>query len=178
MPMFQRSMLVLLVMALTAMGVTAFMLAEEDAVQPLDAGVAAEASVTVYVTGAVRRPGVVTLPPGRVEQAVAACGGASPEAALEQVNMALPLEDGMHIQVPATGRDGALAPGAADDGRIHINTADEKELERLPGIGPVMARRIIEYRTQHGAFQKIEDLRQVRGIGEAKLARLKEKAAL
>ncbi|MFC2468765.1 MAG: ComEA family DNA-binding protein, partial [Negativicutes bacterium] len=70
------------------------------------------------------------------------------------------------------------SPAAKQDGLIHINTADEKTLEGLPGIGPVMARRIVEHRKQNGPFEKLEDLRKVRGIGEAKFARLKDKAAL
>lgn len=182
--MLRRSLLILMVMALSAMGVTAYMLAQEDdaaTTLPLDAGTAIEERVTVYVTGAVRRPGVVTLPAGRVEQAVAASGGATPNADLAKINLAMPLKDGQHIVVP-----GALseedrteaATNAKADGLVHINTADEKELEALPGIGPVMAKRIVAYRKENGPFSSVEELKKVRGIGEVKFSRLKDKAAL
>ena len=182
--MLRRSLLILMVMALVAMGVTAYMLAKDDdtATIPLDAGTAAEERVTVYVTGAVRRPGVVTLAAaGRIEQAVEACGGATPDADLAKINLAMPLKDGQHIVVPGAlaEEDIAAAAGAAkNDGLVHINTADEKALEALPGIGPVMAKRIVEYRQQNGPFSSVEELKKVRGIGEVKFSRLREKAAL
>lgn len=185
MPMFRRSLFVLLAIALIAIGATAFTLSKEDTVQPLAAGTAPAAeTVTVYVTGAVRRPGVVTLAGGRIEQAITACGGALPDADLARINLAQPLKDGMQIEVPGALRENLPepeaqnSPAAKQDGLIHINTADEKTLEGLPGIGPVMARRIVEHRKQNGPFEKLEDLRKVRGIGEAKFARLKDKAAL
>ena len=182
--MLKRSLLILMVMALVAMGVTAYMLAKEDdaaATIPLDAGTVIEERVTVYVTGAVRRPGVVTLPAGRVEQAVEASGGATPDADLAKINLAMPLKDGQHIVVPGAlaEEDMAAAAGAAkNDGLVHINTADEKALEALPGIGPVMAKRIVEYRQQNGPFSSVEELKKVRGIGEVRFSRLKDKAAL
>lgn len=182
--MLKRSLLILMVMALSAMGVTAYMLVKEDDVAatiPLDAGTAIEERVTVYVTGAVRRPGVVTLPAGRVEQAVEASGGATPDADLAKINLAMPLKDGQHIVVPGAlaEEDIAAAAGAAkNDGLVHINTADEKALEALPGIGPVMAKRIVAYRQENGPFSSVEELKKVRGIGEVKFSRLKDKAAL
>ena len=181
--MLKRSLLILMVMALSAMGVTAYMLVKEDdaaATIPLDAGTAIEERVTVYVTGAVRRPGVVTLPAGRVEQAVEASGGATPDADLAKINLAMPLKDGQHIIVPGAPEEeeAAATTTIKPDGLVHINAADEKALEALPGIGPVMAKRIVEYRQQNGPFSSLEELKKVRGIGEAKFARLKDKAAL
>ena len=181
--MLRRSLLILMVMALVAMGVTAYMLAKDDdtATIPLDAGTAAEERVTVYVTGAVRRPGVVTLAAaGRTEQAVEACGGATPDADLAKINLAMPLKDGQHIIVPGAPEEeeAAATTTMKPDGLVHINAADEKALEALPGIGPVMAKRIVEYRQQNGPFSSLEELKKVRGIGEAKFARLKDKAAL
>ena len=181
--MLKRSLLILMVMALVAMGVTAYMLVKEDdaaATIPLDAGTAIEERVTVYVTGAVRRPGVVTLPAGRVEQAVEASGGATPDADLAKINLAMPLKDGQHIIVPGAPEEeeAAATTTIKPDGLVHINAADEKALEALPGIGPVMAKRIVEYRQQNGPFSSLEELKKVRGIGEAKFARLKDKAAL
>ena len=106
MPMFRRSLFVLLAIALIAIGVTAFTLSKEDTVQPLAAGTAPAAeTVTVYVTGAVRRPGVVTLAGGRIEQAITACGGALPDADLARINLAQPLKDGMQIEVPGALRE-------------------------------------------------------------------------
>lgn len=182
--MLRRSLLILMVMALSAMGVTAYLLTKEDdaaATIPLDAGTMVEERVTVYVTGAVRRPGVVTLPAGRVEQAVEASGGATPDADLARLNLAMPLKDGQHIIVPGTlmEEEGAAAAAKAQaDGLVHINTADEKALEALPGIGPVMAKRIVAYRQENGPFSSVEELKKVRGIGEVKFSRLKDKAAL
>ena len=177
--MLRRSLLILLVMALVAMGVTAYILAKDDdtATIPLDAGTAAEERVTVYVTGAVRRPGVAA---GRIEQAVEACGGATPDADLAKINLAMPLKDGQHIIVPGAPEEeeAAATTTIKPDGLVHINAADEKALEALPGIGPVMAKRIVEYRQQNGPFSSLEELKKVRGIGEAKFARLKDKAAL
>ena len=89
MPMFRRSLFVLLAIALIAIGATAFTLSKEDTVQPLAAGTAPAAeTVTVYVTGAVRRPGVVTLAGGRIEQAITACGGALADAGMGRSNVA------------------------------------------------------------------------------------------
>ena len=181
--MLRRSLLILLAMAFSAMGVAAYMLTNEDeaaATRPLDAGTAVEERVTVYVTGAVRRPGVVTLAAGRVEQAVEACGGATPDADLAKLNLAMPLKDGQHIIVPGAiaEEEAAGMTAAKADGLVHINVADEKALEALPGIGPVMAKRIVEYRQQNGPFSSLEDLKKVRGIGEVKFSRLREKAAL
>ena len=181
--MLRRSLLILLAMAFSAMGVAAYMLTKEDeaaATRPLDAGTAVEERVTVYVTGAVRRPGVVTLTAGRVEQAVEACGGATPDADLAKLNLAMPLKDGQHIIVPGAiaEEEAAGMTAAKADGLVHINVADEKALEALPGIGPVMAKRIVEYRQQNGPFSSLEDLKKVRGIGEVKFSRLREKAAL
>lgn len=145
----------------------------------------------VDVTGAVHSPGVYTLPPGSiVSDAIAAAGGATADAALDQVNKAVALQDGMQIRIPSIQSSGALllanpvvlatAPGpavpAATPGAlatpamaININTASPEELEALPGVGPVMAQRIIEDRP----YGKIEDLLRVKGIGPATFEKLK-----
>ncbi len=126
------------------------------------------------------KPGVVAMKKTeRVEQAIAACGGALPQADLSNVNLAQPLRDGMQVRVPERpNADGSAAHLAETDGIIHINTADEKKLDELPGVGPVMAKRIVEYRNEHGPFESVEDLAKIRGIGAEKLARIKEKAEL
>jgi len=129
--------------------------------------------ITVHVAGAVRSPGVVEVAAdGRVGDAIAAAGGALPDADLARVNLAAPLGDGQQVLVPTTS---AAATGAvADDGRVRINLAGIDELETLPGVGPVLAQRIVAYREEHGPFTVVEDLLDVSGIGEAKLAALRE----
>jgi competence protein ComEA len=132
--------------------------------------------VRVHVAGAVRQPGVYELPQGAVvAQAIEAAGGGRPEADLEAVNLAAPLADGQQVFVPRRAADAALEPGSQAGSTprsvlLNINTATASELEDLPGIGPVLAERIVAYRQEHGPFQKVEDLLRVPGIGPAKLA--------
>lgn len=199
MPMFKKSMLVLLaVVALAAGGAFyAGYCGQDDAVE-LDAGVAPvremsvkESEIVVYVSGAVNRPGVVRLAEGaRAKNAVDACGGFLPTADTNGVNLAQKLKDGVQVTVPekapvaAEGRAAQGAPTASGaarslpDGMVNINTADEKELDKLPGIGPAMAKRIIEYRTENGAFQSPEEIKRVKGIGDAKYEKMKDKIVL
>ncbi len=147
--------------------------------------------VVVHVTGAVVSPGVVHLPAGsRVTDALTAAGGPSADADTSQINLARPLADGEQVRVPRAGEDAsawdAQAPTAATgtpgaspgQGQVNINTADAGELERLPGIGPALAQRIVDYRREHGRFGAVEDLTDVPGIGPAKLRALKEVATV
>lgn len=147
------------------------------------AGVGGDAAeVTVHVTGAVSRPGVVTLPPGaRVIDALDAAGGAGPDAALERLNLARVLDDGEHVHLPRPDEeppvpvDGAAASaGVLADGRIDLNRASQEDLETLPGIGPAKAAAIIDHRDRVGSFSVPGDLRDVPGIGEATFQRLAE----
>jgi competence protein ComEA len=132
-----------------------------------------ERVITVHVAGAVRSPGVVEIAAdSRVGDALAAAGGVLPEADLARVNLAAPLADGQQVLVPTTPTEEGAAVG--HDGRVRINLADAEELETLPGVGPVLAQRIIAYREEHGPFAVVEDLLDVPGIGEAKLAALRE----
>jgi competence protein ComEA len=141
--------------------------------------------VTVYVVGSVARPGVYTVPAGsRVAQALEVAGGATLSADLVRVNLAEWVVDGQQIYVPgqvevttpvlptavASSDRGIVAPAK----KVNINTAGAQELESLPGIGPAIAGRILEYRTSHGPFRTIEELQKVRGIGEVTFARLRE----
>ena len=158
---------------------------------------ATSGSVVVHVTGAVSRPGVVTLPPGsRVTDAINAVGGASADADTEQLNLARVLSDGEQIRVPRIGEvlpDPAPQPGGAAtpsvgtapgktnggaSGTININTASATDLEKLPGIGPALAQRIVEYRDSHGPFASVDALTDVPGIGKAKLEGLREQATV
>ena len=129
--------------------------------------------LTVHVSGAVAVPGLVRLPPGsRAADAIAAAGGALPEAALGSVNLAAPLADGQHLLVP--GRDERLSNATAGGSPVPVNTASAADLESIPGVGPVLAQRIVEHRERNGPFEEVEDLLGVAGIGEAKLAALRE----
>lgn len=135
-------------------------------------------TLTVHVGGWVARPGLVDLPvDSRVADAIAAAGGALPGALTEAINLAEPIADGAQVIVPgpATAPGGAESDGdPAGDGRIHLNRATAAELDDLPGIGPVIAERIVAHRTEHGPFRAVEDLLDVPGIGEAKLASLRD----
>lgn len=135
--------------------------------------------IVAYVTGAVNSPGVVELPEGaRVMDAVNKCGGLSEAADADSINLAAKVTDGSQIKIPlknaANTAQGETKDNNAGD-KININYADEGELDKLPGVGPAMEKRIIEYRQTQGLFQSIEDLKKVRGIGEAKFTKLKDK---
>lgn len=150
---------------------------------------AEKSEIVVHVAGAVKNPGVVRIPRGsRVDDAVRAAGGFSSQADPDSVNLAQLLEDGVQVYVPrrgesvvVEGRVGAVesspAPARArsegSTGRININTATAEQLESLPGIGPVTARAIVEYRRQNGGFHSVEELLEVRGIGEKRLEQIR-----
>jgi competence protein ComEA len=138
--------------------------------------------VLVYVSGWVAEPGVVSLPPGaRVGDAIARAGGARPGADLEGVNLAQPLMDGQQVMVPGpAGTSGPLpsVPGDDRSGPIRLNAATAEELESLPGVGPVLAERIVAHREQVGPYEKVEDLLGVPGIGETKLAAIRDLVAV
>ncbi|WP_104524761.1 ComEA family DNA-binding protein [Blastococcus atacamensis] len=143
-------------------------------------GEVAETSPTVVVSvvGQVARPGLVTLPAGaRVADALAAAGGLVPGADASAVNLAAPVGDGEQIAVglpaPAPGAvPGGAAPPAG--GRVNLNTAGVAELDALPGIGPVLAQRIVDRRSQDGPFRSVEELDDVPGIGPTIAAELAE----
>jgi competence protein ComEA len=145
----------------------------------LSAEPSAARSVVVHVVGAVRRPGLYEVPEGsRIDDAIGKAGGPKPKAALELVNLAAPVADGQQILVPPRGAPGmpaAPAAGAAGlpGGKVHLNSATLEQLDTLPGIGPVTAQKILDYRTQHGAFQSVDELDAVPGIGPARLEQVK-----
>jgi len=127
-------------------------------------------AVTVYVTGAVANPGLYTLPEGsRLDAAVIAAGGFLPGAEQDKINLAMPVKDGQQIDVP-----GIVSTNHVNAGRININTASATDLDALPGIGLTTAQSILDYRTQHGPFQVIQDLQNVPGIGPATYDRIKD----
>ena len=133
-----------------------------------------ERRVTVHVSGGVARPGLVELPAdSRIADAIVAAGGAVSRADLGSVNLAAPIGDGGLLVVPLVQHQ-ANPVSAAADGRIRVNTATARELEQLPGVGPVLAGLIVAFRDASGPFARPGDLLAVPGIGEAKLAAIAE----
>jgi competence protein ComEA len=151
--------------------------------------------VIVHVAGAVRKPGVYRLAGGaRVADAVERAGGATRRADLGGVNLAAKLEDGRQIVVPvrarqagasggpvgssaaggATASDGLAAGAGPAAAPVNLNTATPEQLDTLPGVGPATVQKILEYRQQHGGFGSVEELGQVSGIGEKRLAALRD----
>lgn len=160
---------------------------------------AGSGQIVVDVDGAVAHPGLYKLPPGsRVQAALAAAGGLSPQADAHRINRAAKLHDGQKLYVLSQGEsapplaasngqgcegqsctsaDGADAGSDAEgQGLVNINTANATQLTQLPGIGPAIAQKIIDYRTANGPFTSVDDLTKVPGIGAAKLAQIKSHA--
>ncbi|MCF1506793.1 ComEA family DNA-binding protein [Streptomyces glomeratus] len=145
---------------------------------------AAGPAVVVDVTGKVRKPGLLRLPPGsRVADALRAAGGVRPGTDTDGLNRARLLVDGEQIVVggpapapgtgPAAPVAGRPATGAAPAGPVSLGSATVDQLDTLPGVGPVLAQHIIDYRSQHGGFRSVDELRNVNGIGERRFADLR-----
>jgi competence protein ComEA len=129
-------------------------------------------SIAVHVSGAVLDPGVVKVPAeSRVLDVVIAAGGATHSADLTGINLAAPVRDGDRVIVPFLGE---TESESNVDAGLDLNTATAAGLEGLPGVGPVLAARIVAYRDEHGPFGTVEDLLDVPGIGEAKLASMRD----
>jgi competence protein ComEA len=154
------------------------------AVAPLRAPASQRATaaklLVVDVAGAVRRPGLYRLRSGsRIDDAIAAAGGPTGKAQLEAVNLAAPVADGEQVVVPGRGAVGAAAAvtppaaGSSPSAPLDLNTATVEQLDSLPGIGPVTAQKIVDYRQVHGAFHSVAELEGVPGIGAGRLAQLK-----
>jgi len=138
--------------------------------------------VVVHVAGAVARPGLYRLPEGsRVDDAVLLAGGAKPKAALDLVNLAAPVVDGQQVMVPLQVAGGGAAPPSAGTGgegeapaaKVRLNSATLEQLDELPGVGPVTAQQILDYREANGAFRSVDELDAVPGIGPARLEQLR-----
>lgn len=161
---------------------------------PVAAAPVTAGPLVVSVVGRVARPGLVRVPDGaRVADALDAAGGALPEVDLGALNLARRLGDGEQIAVgvppaadaapvlpapgsePASGAEpGAAAAPAAPGGKIDLNTATLSDLDALPGVGPVTAKKIIDWRSANGRFSRVEQLREIDGIGERRFAQLQE----
>lgn len=135
--------------------------------------------LVVDVAGAVRRPGLYRLKSGsRIDDAITLAGGLTAKAQLGAVNLAAPVADGEQIIVPGRGvasvaATGSPTAGSSPSSPLDLNSATLEQLENLPGIGPVTAQKILDYRQQHGAFHSVAELQGVPGIGPAHMAQLK-----
>jgi competence protein ComEA len=141
----------------------------------------ARPALVVHVVGKVRRPGLYRLQEGaRIADAVRRAGGARRGADLAALNLAAPLVDGVQVLVPARAGPGAVSPtassssGGSSVGAVSLSSATVEELDELPGIGPVTAEKIVDYRLEHGPFGSVDDLDAVPGIGPARLEQLRE----
>ena len=137
--------------------------------------------VVVYVSGQVKNPAVITLEDNgnlRFIDAVNAAGGVTDLADTEIVNLAEPLSDGQHIHIPTKDIIFREIPNKSSaqnsNGLININTADEKELQKIKGVGPAIAGRIIEYRENNGVFKSVDEIKKVRGIGDKTFEKIKD----
>lgn len=181
----QRQAALVLVILLAIGGVLMFI---QDSRRGIEFPVAAEEKpVYVHLCGAVQKPGVVKVAPGtRVFDALKQGGGPLPEADLDRVNLAKFVEDGEQLYIPVKGETVAVTAGSGSktkprpaaakpqwNGPLDLNTATASQLETVPGIGPALAGRIVEYRKQHGPFKTYEELDQVSGIGKATLEKFR-----
>ena len=160
---------------------------EEKAVK--DSAEEKSKEIVVHITGEVKKEGVVYLKEGaRVIDAIEEAGGETKEADLSQVNLAYILQDGQKIYIPNKNEKNSEyitenignnveenSTSTREEGKkVNINTASIEELDQLPGIGPSIAQRIVDYRTEHGKFKTIEEIQDVKGIGDAKYDEIKD----
>ena len=176
MPMYKKSLLVLFCIALFASVSTFYYLYTQE-----------DTTITVYVSGEVNSSGLVELPSdSRIADAIKACGDFTPLADKTKINLAQKLTDGMQIQVSSktpvnnsneqvNDTNSNIPNNNSSSNLININTATKEDLDTLPGIGPATAQKIIDYRQEHGNFSSIEDIKNVKGIGEAKFSKMQDK---
>ena len=157
---------------------------QETALKLETAPVQGKTLAKVYVSGAVALPGIYQVEPGlRVADVLALAGGADENADLQKVNLAQKCKDGMQVKVPSrkivsAKNQSSRAVAGTGSPAILLNAASEAELDRLPGISPVLARRIVQYRTEHGEFHSLQELLQIPGVNEILLERLQGRLAL
>jgi len=181
----QLVVIVLLILALCIGSFLAYSRSRPSRVEVSGAGEAAASApgartITVHVAGAVVSPGLYRLREGsRVADALEKAGGASADALLDDLNLAGKLADGQKVMVPRGTQPGAQpAPGPASSqpasALVNLNTATPEQLDALPGVGPAMAAKIVEYRQKNGPFTTIDELDDVSGIGPSKLEALRD----
>lgn len=195
MPMYKKSLLVLFCIALFASVSTFYYLYTQEDTTPIITDnmqtqtqyKQEDTTITVYVSGEVNSPGLVELPSdSRIDDAIKACGDFTPLADKAKINLAQKLTDGMQIQVNSktpinnsneqVNDTNSNSPNNnSSSNLININTATKEDLDTLPGIGPATAQKIIDYRQEHGNFSSIEDIKNVKGIGEAKFSKMQDK---
>lgn len=170
----------LAVVGILAVGLSGFLILKPhkaEAITPVVTSIVAPPLLVIDVQGEVKTPGVYELPiNSRVNDAIKAAGGAKPNADLSFINQARLIKDGEQIYVDKKSIGATnFRRSTAASGIININRATAKELDKLPGIGPVIAGRIVEYRRVNGFFQSIDDLKKVQGIGASTLEKFKSK---
>ena len=153
------------------------------------------AKIAVHITGEVKRQGLIYLKEGsRVADAIEKAGGETKNADLSQINLAYALQDGQKIYVPNKNEkisqyitensgnndieENNTSNSSKEDNKVNINTAVQSELDSLPGIGPPIAQKIIDYREENGNFKNIEELQNVKGIGDAKYEEIKDRVTV
>jgi len=178
---FRRTLLILLVgifLGLLGAGVLELISAKPRGQPVLLQPPPTASPLRVYITGAVQEPGVYTLPSNSIIQdAIDTAGGTLPEASLLSINLAAPVLDGQQIYItsaegPSSSPSSSISSVTTPSNKINVNTVQATELESLPGIGPSLAGKIVEYRQQNGPFMSIEELLNVPGIGPAKLEQI------
>jgi competence protein ComEA len=151
------------------------------AAAPVEASLPTATKLVVSVVGKVSSPGLVTVPAGsRVADALAAAGGAVPGTDLHGLNLARRLADGeqLAVGVPVSAAEPAQPGSGAPAAKLDLNTAGLEQLDTLPGVGEVTAKRIVEWRTRHGRFSTIEQLRDIDGIGPSKYSKLRDQVSV
>ncbi|SEP45777.1 ComEA family DNA-binding protein [Amycolatopsis saalfeldensis] len=149
----------------------------------ISAAAPSSGKLVISVVGHVRAPGLITVPSGaRVDDALRAAGGADPGTDLTGLNLARKLTDGeqlaVGITVAAAPAPAGPAGAGAAPGKVDLNSATPEQLDTLPGVGEVTAKRIVDWRTQHGGFSSVEQLRDVDGIGASKFDKLREQVSV
>lgn len=195
MPMYKKSLCILLLIALISGGgvfYNQFTNKEKTIETPstdITENIPVNDEVTIYVSGEVNSPGVITLDSNcHIKDAIIACGDFTPLADKNSVNLAQKVTDGMQIKVSALSQnqndktddnailnEGTNNKSTQNTTMVNINTASKEELDTLPGVGPATADKIIEYRETNGQFNSIEDIKNVRGIGEAKFSKMQSR---
>ena len=175
---------VVVVIIATTVGIYMYKQTQENTVSYYDNEEQSEethiSQITVHITGAINNPGVIILEEGaRIVDALEAAGGETEEADINRLNLAYVLEDGEKLYIPSKNEEEQeyITQGkdnmSEGQSKININSAQIEELITLPGVGEATANKIIEYRKENGKFKKIEDLKNVPGIGDSKYENIK-----